>query len=156
MENIRYGNPDTSDEEIIDVCKLIGAHDFIEVMPRGYDTFLEESGKSISAGQRQMITIARVFISNPKIVILDEATSKLDAYTESIIQYAQLKLFENRTTIIIAHRLSTIQHVNRIIVLDQGKIEAIGKHDELILQSNIYRELYDLYYGVNTISVKIE
>ena len=156
IENMRYGDPTASDDDIYEVCKLIGAHDFIEIMPDGYHTLLNESGKSLSAGQRQMITIARVFISQPQIVILDEATSRLDAYTESLVQQAQLKLFEGRTTLIIAHRLSTIQDVNRIIVLDNGTIEGIGNHEELITTCKKYQELYDLYYSHQGIEIFTE
>ena len=147
MDNIRYGKPEARDDEVYDVCRLIGADEFIEVLPEAYNTLVQESGKSLSAGQRQMITIARVFLAQPKIIILDEATSRLDAYTEAMVQHAHLKLFEGRTTIIIAHRLSTIQEVNRIIVLDYGSISSIGTHEQLIASNEIYQELYNLYYG---------
>ena len=107
LENIRYGKTESSDQDIFDLCTLLGADQFIESLPDGYMTVLQESGKSLSSGQRQMITIARTMLSDPEILILDEATSRLDAYSESLVQIAQNKLFEGRTTLIIAHRLST-------------------------------------------------
>jgi ATP-binding cassette subfamily B protein len=147
MENIRYGRPNASDKEIIDLCKIIGADQFIDVLPKGYQTVLQESGKSISAGQRQMITIARTWLSNPKILILDEATARLDAYSESLVQRAQNQLFEGRTTVVIAHRLSTIRDVDKIIVLENGKIVEQGTNDELLKKKNKYYELYKTYYA---------
>jgi len=147
MENIRYGRLSATDEEIIDLCKLIGADDFIEALPDGYYTVLQESGKSLSAGQRQMITIARTMLSDPTILILDEATSRLDAYSESLVQIAQNKLFEGRTTIVIAHRLSTIRDVDRILVMDQGRLVEEGTHEELLSQKGKYFELYRTYYA---------
>jgi ABC-type multidrug transport system fused ATPase/permease subunit len=147
MENLRYGKPDATDEEILDLCTLIGADQFIEALPDGYDTVLQESGKSLSAGQRQMITIARTMLSDPKILILDEATSRLDAYSESLVQSAQKLLFKGRTTIIIAHRLSTIRDVEKILVLDGGELVEYGSHDQLISKQGKYAELYSTYYA---------
>ncbi|MFW9992430.1 MAG: ABC transporter ATP-binding protein [Candidatus Odinarchaeota archaeon] len=147
IDNIRYGKFSATDDEIYELCKLIGADDFIEALPQGYQTILQESGKSLSAGQRQMITIARTMLSNTRILILDEATSRLDAYSESLVQIAQNKLFEGRTTIVIAHRLSTIRDVDRIIVMENGKLLEIGTHDELLEKGGKYHELYKTYYA---------
>jgi len=146
-DNIRYGKPDATAEQIQEICKLIGADVFIEALPEGYETVVKEGGKQLSAGQRQMITIARTMLSDPKILILDEATSRLDAYSESLVQLAQQKLFENRTTFVIAHRLSTIHNAEKIVVLDQGKLVELGNHDELMKKDGIYADLYNTYYS---------
>ena len=146
-DNIRYGRPDASDEEVRRIASLVGADEFIDALPDGYETQLSESGKSLSAGQRQMITIARVMLKDPKILILDEATSRLDAYTESLVQEAQIKLFSGRTTLVIAHRLSTVRDVDQIVVMDDGRAVEIGTHEELMKLNGKYTELYNLYYA---------
>ncbi|HUT80684.1 MAG TPA: ABC transporter ATP-binding protein [Candidatus Bathyarchaeia archaeon] len=147
IENIRYGKPDASDNEVFEICKLIGADAFIEALPNGYSTIVNEGGKQLSAGQRQMITIARTMLADPEILILDEATSRLDTYTESLIQEAQEKLFKNRTTFVIAHRLSTIHNADKIIVLDHGKLIEEGNHTELMKLDGIYADVYRTYYA---------
>ena len=147
LENIKYGRPDASDDEVYEICRIIGADEFIDALPDGYQTVISESGKSLSAGQRQMITIARTMLRNPKILILDEATSRLDAYTESLVQIAQNKLFEGRTTLVIAHRLSTIRDVDQIVVMDNGEAVEIGSHEELMALKGKYYELYNTYYA---------
>ena len=147
IENLRYGRPETTTENVLSICKLLGADQFIEALPNGYETILTESGKNLSAGQRQMITIARTMIKDPKILILDEATSRLDAYSESLVQQAQKILFQDRTTIVIAHRLSTIRDVDKIIVLDHGKIIEQGTNDELLKAEGKYYQLYKTYYA---------
>ncbi|MHA2043119.1 MAG: ATP-binding cassette domain-containing protein, partial [Candidatus Thorarchaeota archaeon] len=131
MDNIRYGRPGATDDEIKELCGLIGANDFIEVLADGYDTCILENGKNLSAGQRQMITIARTMLANPRILILDEATSRLDAYSESLVQDAQAMLFSDRTTVVIAHRLTTIANASRIIVFEDGEIIEDGTHSAL-------------------------
>ena len=152
LENLKYGNPDISNKQVLEICKLIGADPFIEALPDGYNTILQESGKSLSSGQRQMITIGRTMIKNPKILILDEATSRLDAYSESLVQHAQQMLFKDRTTIVIAHRLSTIRDVDKIIVLDHGKIIEQGTNDELLRAEGKYYQLYKTYYAHQGVS----
>ena len=147
IENIRYGRPDATDEEIKKLCKIIGANDFIEVLADGYDTCIIEGGKNLSAGQKQMITIARTMLANPKILILDEATSRLDAYSESLVQDAQERLFADRTTIVIAHRLTTIANASRVLVFDHGEIVEQGTHEELLALNGVFKGLYDTYYA---------
>jgi len=155
-DNIKYGKPDATEEEVYGICKLLGADAFIEALPKGYETLVQEGGKKLSAGQRQMITIARTMLADPKILILDEATSRLDAYSESLVQSAQRMLFENRTTFVIAHRLSTIHDAKKIIVLDHGELVEMGNHDELMKKDGIYADLYNTYYsfqGLETIDI---
>ncbi len=146
IENIRYSNPNITDGEIFELCKLIGAEDFIEALPDGYQTKLLESGKGLSSGQRQMITIARTMLADPKILVLDESTSRLDAYSESLVQLAQKALFKGRTTFVIAHRLTTIRDVDRIAVFEKGRLVEIGTHEELLSKKGVYAELYYTYY----------
>ena len=147
LENIRYGNPEVSEREIYELCKLIGAEDFIEALPNGYQTMLQESGKGLSSGQRQMITIARTMLADPKILVLDEATSRLDAYSESLVQQAQKALFKGRTTFVIAHRLTTIRDVDRLAVFEKGRLVELGTHKELLAKNGVYAELYHTYYA---------
>jgi ATP-binding cassette subfamily B protein len=147
LENIRYGRPDATDEEIVEICNLIGASDFIEILADGYETQVFERGKNLSAGQRQMITIARTMLANPRILILDEATSRLDAYSESLVQDAQAQLFAQRTTVVIAHRLTTIANASKIIVFDHGEIIEEGTHEELLALGGTFKALYDTYYA---------
>jgi ABC-type multidrug transport system ATPase subunit len=158
FENIRYGRPEATDEEIFEICKIIGANEFIEVLADGYDTCIVEGGKNLSAGQRQMITIARTMLADPKILILDEATSRLDAYSESLVQDAQERLFSNRTTIVIAHRLTTIANASRVFVFDHGDLVEQGTHEELLALNGVFKSLYDTYYahqGIDEITEEI-
>lgn len=147
MENIRYGRPEATNEEIYDLSKIIGANEFIEVLADGYDTLILENGKNLSAGQRQMITIARTMLANPRILILDEATSRLDAYSEALVQDAQALLFADRTTVVIAHRLTTIADASRILVFDHGNLIEEGSHEELLTRGGVFKALYDTYYA---------
>jgi ABC-type multidrug transport system fused ATPase/permease subunit len=158
IENIRYGRPDATDEEIYELCRIIGANEFIEVLADGYETRIIESGKNLSAGQRQMITIARTMLADPKILILDEATSRLDAYSESLVQDAQERLFSNRTTIVIAHRLTTIANASRVFVFDHGDLVEQGTHEELLALDGVFKSLYDTYYahqGIDEITEEV-
>ena len=141
-ENIKYGNKDATDEEVINAAKLANAHDFIERLPNGYDTMLSGNGSELSQGQRQLISIARVAINNPPVMILDEATSSIDTRTEKIVQDGMDKLMEGRTVFVIAHRLSTIRNSKAIMVMDHGRIIERGDHDDLIKQKGEYYQLY--------------
>ena len=140
-DNIAYGRPDATDEEIINAAKLAEADEFIKELPNGYETFIGERGVKLSGGQKQRLAIARMFLRNPKILILDEATSALDNETERAVQKAMQKLSENRTTITVAHRLATIQNSDRILVIEHGKIIEEGSHENLMNKKGIYYKL---------------
>ena len=140
-ENIAYGKPDATEEEIINAAKAAHAHSFIKRLKNGYDTIIND--EDLSAGQRQLLTIARVMLAQPKILILDEATSSIDTLTEVRIQRAFLKLMEGRTSFVIAHRLSTIVNADKILVMNKGNIIEQGNHDELIKQDGFYAKLYN-------------
>ncbi|MHA1731474.1 MAG: ABC transporter ATP-binding protein [Promethearchaeota archaeon] len=147
MENIRYGRLDATDEEVVEVAKKIGAHEFIINMDKGYQTEVKERGVVLSVGQRQLIAFARALLADPPILILDEATSSVDAYSELIIQRALEKLLSGRTSIIIAHRLSTILNSDRILVMDRGKIVEQGNHEVLVgKEGGLYQQLYSLQF----------
>jgi ATP-binding cassette, subfamily B, putative efflux pump len=141
-ENILYGNPNASEEDIIAAAKAANAYDFIQTMPEGFETVLGERGAKLSGGQKQRIAIARVFIKNPKILILDEATSALDSQSEKLIQEALDRLMIGRTTILIAHRLSTVVGADEIVVMNRGKIIEKGKHNQLLALNGAYASLY--------------
>lgn len=141
MENIRYGCQEASDEQVYRAATLANAHHFIEAFPNGYQTVVGERGTTLSGGQRQRIAIAREILKNPKILILDEATSNLDARSEKLITEALEKLMKGRTVLIIAHRLSTVQNADLIAVLQNGRICELGNHDELVRQQGIYWQL---------------
>ncbi|MCW8196700.1 ATP-binding cassette domain-containing protein [Proteobacteria bacterium 005FR1] len=144
--NIRYGNPDASDEDVIAAAKAAYAHDFIMDLPEQYDSQLGEQGVRLSGGQRQRIAIARAILKDPRILLLDEATSALDSESERHVQLAIERLMQDRTTLIIAHRLSTVQHADRIAVLESGQIVAIGSHAELLNSSPLYQRLHSLQF----------
>ncbi len=149
-ENIAYGNPNATDDEIIEAAKSANIHEFIIGLENGYDTFVGERGTRLSGGQKQRISIARVFLKNPKILILDEATSALDNESERHIQKSLERLSKNRTTIVIAHRLSTIKNANQIIVLDSEGIKEKGTHSELLNKNGIYAKYYNMQFeGLN-------
>lgn len=141
-ENIRYGKIDASDEEVIESAKLANAHEFIEMLPEGYDTILTENGAELSQGQKQLISIARAAINNPPVMILDEATASIDTRTEKLVQDGMDKLMENRTVLVIAHRLSTVKNSKAILVMANGEIIERGTHEDLISQKGEYYELY--------------
>ena len=142
MENIRYGNPEATDEECIAAAKLANADGFIRMLPQGYNTVLKGDGSGLSQGQRQLISIARAAVSDPPVMILDEATSSIDTRTEALVQNGMDKLMEGRTVFVIAHRLSTVQNSDVIMVLDHGKIIERGSHDKLIAEKGNYYQLY--------------
>ena len=146
-ENIRYGRPGASDAEIEAAARAAGADSFIRQLPEGYESFLGERGTRLSGGQRQRIAIARALLKDPPILLLDEATSSLDAESERYVQQALEKLMQNRTTIIIAHRLATVLKADRIVVLDHGRITAIGTHAELLQTNELYARLAALQFA---------
>lgn len=143
-DNILYGRVDATDEEVVAAAKAANAHDFIAAMPQGYDTQVGERGVKLSGGERQRIAIARAILKNPRILILDEATSSLDAESEALVQEALERLMEGRTTLVIAHRLSTIRKADRIVVLADGRIVEEGGHAELLARGGMYRRLYGI------------
>lgn len=147
MDNIRYGRPDATEEEIIAAAKEANAHDFIMELPDGYDTDIGQRGVKLSGGQKQRISIARVFLKNPPILIFDEATSALDNESEKIVQQSLEKLAKNRTTLVIAHRLSTIRNAERILVLSDKGVEEEGSHEELLKKEGAYAALYKMQFS---------
>jgi ATP-binding cassette subfamily B protein len=147
MENIAYGRPDATQEDIITAAKQAEAHDFITALPIGYETIVGERGQKLSGGQRQRVSLARAILRNPSILILDEATSAVDNETEAAIQRSLAQVSKNRTTIVIAHRLSTVRDAHKIWVLEQGKIQESGTHDDLLKTDGLYHALWRVQTG---------
>lgn len=145
-ENIRFGRLDATDEEVEAAAQAIGADEFIRKLRKGYDTPVEEGGIILSVGQRQLISFARALLANPRILILDEATSSIDTQTEQIIQDALERLLKDRTAFVIAHRLSTVINADRIVVVDDGQIVEEGRHQELLEKEGVYHQLYSLRF----------
>lgn len=145
-ENIAYGDPDADDESIIEAAKRANIHDYIVSLPDGYNTQIGERGIKLSGGQKQRLSIARVFLKNPSVLILDEATSALDNATEALIQHALYELCKGRTTLVVAHRLSTVKNADEIVVVNKGKIEEQGTHEQLIKKGGIYKKLCEAQY----------
>ena len=141
-ENIVYAKEGVTDDEVVAACKAVGLHHFIKTLPNGYDTVLNDNA-NLSAGQHQLVTIARAMVENAPMLILDEATSSVDILTEMRIQKAFRRMMAGRTTFVIAHRLSTIRDADRILVLDKGNVVETGTHDELLRQGGFYAELYN-------------
>lgn len=146
MDNILYGRPDATREEVIEAAKNANAHEFIMSLPQGYETDIGQRGIKLSGGQKQRLSIARVFLKNPPILIFDEATSALDNESEKVVQDSLEKLAKNRTTFVIAHRLSTIKNAEKILVLTENGIEEEGTHEELLAKKGIYEKLYHMQF----------
>ena len=142
-ENIKYGKPDATDEEVYEAAKAAHVHHFIQTLPNGYNMIIDEESGNISQGQKQLLTIARVILANPQILILDEATSSIDTRTEGLIQAAMDNLMKGRTSFIIAHRLSTIKNADVILVMNEGDIIEQGTHEELLEKGGFYANLYN-------------
>ena len=141
-ENIEFGRPGASELELVGAAKAVGAHEFIKAMPEGYETEVGERGSRLSAGQRQLVALARALIADPRILVLDEATANVDVHAEAAIEQGLRKLLAGRTSIVIAHRLSTVMNADRIAVLEGGEVVEVGSHDELIEAGGAYARLY--------------
>ena len=141
-ENLRWGNENATDEELVHACKLAQADPFISEFPNGYDTVIEQGGTNVSGGQKQRLCIARALLKKPKILILDDSTSAVDTKTDMLIRKAFAEEIPNTTKLIIAQRISSVEHADKIIVLDDGKIDGIGTHEELLKNNEIYKEVY--------------
>ncbi|MDU3352134.1 MAG: ATP-binding cassette domain-containing protein, partial [Clostridium sp.] len=152
MENIRYGNLNATDEEVIEAAKAAHVHHFVKTLPDGYNMELNEDASNVSQGQKQLLTIARAILADPKILILDEATSSVDTRTEVLIQKAMDNLMKNRTSFIIAHRLSTIKDADLILVMKDGDIVEQGTHNELLSKKGFYASLYNSQFETSQIS----
>ena len=141
-DNLRWGNKEASDEELVRVCRLAQADDFIQSFPEGYDTYIEQGGTNVSGGQKQRLCIARALLKKPKILILDDSTSAVDTKTDAFIRRAFREEIPDTTKIIIAQRISSVQDADMILVLDDGRIDGVGTHEELLLTNRIYQEVY--------------
>ena len=147
MENIRYGRLDATDDEVIAAAKATFVDRFVRALPDGYDTIIDEEGTNVSAGEKQLITIARAFVANPSLLILDEATSSVDTRTELLVQQAMAALRSDRTSFVIAHRLSTIRDADTILVMESGRIVEQGSHEQLLEAGGAYYRLYQSQFA---------
>jgi subfamily B ATP-binding cassette protein MsbA len=145
--NIAYGLSNADSDAVVAAARAAHAHDFIVRLPRGYDTVIGERGTRLSGGERQRLAIARALLRDPAILLLDEATSALDTESERLVQEALERLMRDRTVVVIAHRLSTVQHADRIVVLQEGQVAAMGSHAELMTAGGAYRRLYELQFA---------
>ena len=141
-DNLRWGNENATDEEMIEACRLAEAHAFVSSFPDGYDTWIEQGGTNVSGGQKQRLCIARALLKRPKVLILDDSTSAVDTKTDALIRRGFETYVPDTTKIIIAQRISSVMHADMILVLDGGRITAVGKHEELLEKSDVYREVF--------------
>jgi len=148
MENLKYARPGMSDDEVMQICDWLGCHELFERLPQGYQTQVGERGENLSAGQRQLVSICRAMVADPRILMLDEATSSVDTQTELAIQHALEKLFKKRTCFIVAHRLSTVRRADMILVMDHGRIVERGSHEELLARGGLYAALHKQFMTV--------
>ncbi len=147
-ENLKYGNPDVTEEEIIEAARVAEIHEFVMRTPDGYDTLLGDEGIKLSVGEKQRLAIARAILTDPRILILDEATSSLDSLSEALIQKAMANVMEGRTAFVIAHRLSTIVNADKIVVMDGGEVVEMGSHEALLeIEDGRYRQLYEQQFA---------
>ena len=141
-ENILFGQPDATDEEVVRACTRLGIHDFVMSLPGGYDTPVSHRGSRLSAGEKQLVSLARAFLADPAVLILDEATSSLDPGTEVLVEVAMRQLLAGRTSVVVAHRLSTAEHAERVLLIDDGRVIEDGHHDELLALDGEYAKLF--------------
>jgi ATP-binding cassette subfamily B protein len=142
LENVLFGRPDASPEEAMRACRELGIDDFMQSLPEGYDTKVSYRGSRLSAGEKQLVSLARAFLADPPVLILDEATSNVDPGTEALLEDAMRRLLSGRTTIVVAHRLSTAEHMDRVLVVDGGRVVEDGSHGELVARGGQYAALY--------------
>jgi subfamily B ATP-binding cassette protein MsbA len=147
LENVRYGRPTASRDEVVAACRAANIHEAVSALPNGYDTVVGERGATLSGGQRQRLTIARALLKDPRILLLDEATSALDSESERVVQEALERLMRGRTTLVVAHRLSTVMGATRIVVLDRGQVVEEGRHEDLVARGGLYQKLHALQSG---------